>query len=60
METFMNGAMVVEGALFSVLLALWITWLALRGLFRLMPVPTRESRTIHPLASGQDRGRQVA
>jgi hypothetical protein len=38
METFMSGAMVIEGALLSFLLALWMTWLALRGLFRLMPV----------------------
>jgi hypothetical protein len=37
METLMNGATVVEGALMSLLLALWITWLALRGLFGLMP-----------------------
>ena len=38
METFMSGAMVVEGALLSFLLALWMTWMGLRGLFRLMPV----------------------
>jgi hypothetical protein len=37
METFMNGAMVIEGALLSFLLALCMTWLALDGLFRLMP-----------------------
>jgi hypothetical protein len=38
METFMNGAMVIEGGLLSFLLALWMTWIGLRGLFRLMPV----------------------
>ena len=38
METFMSGATVVEGALLSFLLALWMTWLGLRGLFRMMPV----------------------
>ena len=38
METFMSGAMVIEGALLSFLLALWMTWLALRGLFLLIPV----------------------
>jgi len=38
METFMSGAMVIEGALLSFLLALWMTWMGLRGLFRLMPV----------------------
>ena len=36
METFINGAMVVEGALLSFLLGLWMTWLGLSGLFRLM------------------------
>ena len=38
METFMSGAMVIEAALLSFLLALWMTWLGLCGLFRLMPV----------------------
>ena len=37
METFMNGAMVIEGGLLSFLLALWMTWTGLRGLFRLLP-----------------------
>ena len=41
METLMNGAMVVEGALLSFLLALWMTWLGLNGLFRLMPATSR-------------------
>ena len=41
MESFMSGAMVIEGALLSFLLALWMTWFALRGLFRLMPVTRR-------------------
>jgi len=38
METFISGAMVIEGALLSFLLALSMTWLGLHGLFRLMPV----------------------
>ena len=33
MESFLNGAVMIEAGLLSVLLALWITWLALRGLF---------------------------
>jgi len=37
MDTFMNGAMLVEATLMSILLALWFTWIGLRGLFRLMP-----------------------
>ena len=41
METFMSGAMVIEGALLSFLVALWLTWLVLRGLFRLMPSASR-------------------
>jgi len=57
METFMNGAMVVEGALLSFLLALWMTWLGLSGLFRLMPATVRPatSRLAQPatLAANQ-------
>ena len=32
METFINDAMVIEGALLSFFLALWMTWLGLSGL----------------------------
>ena len=41
MESLMNGAIVIEAALLSFFLALWITWLAMNGLFRLMPVTAR-------------------
>ncbi len=41
METFMNGAIVVEAALLSFFLALWLTWLSLRSLIRLMPATGR-------------------
>jgi hypothetical protein len=41
METFMNGAMVIEGEVLSFLLALCMTWLGLNGLFRLMPSAPR-------------------
>jgi hypothetical protein len=37
MESFTNGAILVEATLLSFLLALWVTWIGLRGLFRLMP-----------------------
>jgi hypothetical protein len=37
MELFMGGAMMVETVLLSFLLALWISWIGMRGLFRLMP-----------------------
>jgi hypothetical protein len=46
METFMSEAMMIEVALLSFLLALWMTWLALCGLFRLMPV---SSRIVQPI-----------
>lgn len=36
-DSFINGAMVIEGTLLSFFLALWMTWIALSGLFRLMP-----------------------
>jgi hypothetical protein len=51
METFMNAAMVIEATLLSFLLALWMTWLALRGLFRLMPVTAGPvtSRIVQPI-----------
>jgi len=37
MENFISDAMVIEGALFSFLLALFMTWLGLSGLFRMLP-----------------------
>ena len=37
METWMGGAMVIEAAMFSFLVALGIAWMALRGLFRVLP-----------------------
>ena len=43
MDPILNGTIVLQGALFSILLALWITWLALRGLFRLMPLTSRSA-----------------
>ena len=40
METLMSGAMVIEAGMLSFLLALWIAWMSLRGLFRLLPATT--------------------
>ncbi|HET6143078.1 MAG TPA: hypothetical protein VFE02_06185 [Candidatus Acidoferrales bacterium] len=37
MENFISDAIVIEGALFSFLLALFMTWLGLSGLFRMLP-----------------------
>jgi hypothetical protein len=63
METFMNGAVVIEGAMLSFLLALWMTWIGLRGLFRLMPVTSSQaaSRIVQPIrfvANQQQGNRQ--
>lgn len=37
MEKWMGGAMLIEATLLSFGLALWLSWMVLRGLFRLMP-----------------------
>ena len=37
MESFMDIALLIEATMLSFLLALWITWMGLRGLFRIMP-----------------------
>jgi hypothetical protein len=58
MQTFMSEAIVLEATLISVLLALWMTWLFLRGLFHLMPatssaVASRAVRPIRVAVTGQ-------
>jgi hypothetical protein len=58
MENFMNGAMVIEAALLSFLLALWITWMGLRGLFRLMPIMARAADPIRLVANRQETHRR--
>jgi hypothetical protein len=58
METFMNGAMVIEGALFSFLLALCMTWLGLNGLFRLMPVTAKMVQPIRLVSDRQESSQQ--
>jgi hypothetical protein len=57
MEAFLNQAVVVEGALFSFLLALWMTWMGLRGLFRIMPVMAQPItvRIVQPVRFFADR-----
>lgn len=51
MGTFMNGATVVEAALLSFPLALGLTWIGLRGLFRLMPATSSPAagRIVEPI-----------
>ena len=46
METFMDGATLIEATLLSFLLALWITRLGLRGLFRLMSATRPDAASI--------------
>ncbi len=53
METFMNAVMVIEAGLLSSLLAVWMTWLALRGLFELMPGTGRQAQPIRFQAGPQ-------
>jgi hypothetical protein len=52
METFLNDAIVIEGTLLSFLLALFMTWLMLNGLFRVLPGTMRPS----PVRSHHFRG----
>ena len=63
MESFINGALVIEGGLLSFLLALGMTWVVLGGLFRLLPVTSAQAvgRVIQPIqiiASRQSGNRQ--
>lgn len=57
MDTFMSEAIVLEAVLISVLLALWITWLLMRGLFLLMPATNHIAapRPIRPIRLAANR-----
>jgi hypothetical protein len=37
METWMSGAVLIEVTILSFLVALWVAWISLRGLFRVLP-----------------------
>ena len=58
METWMNGAVVIEAAMLSFLMALWISWMSLRGLFRLLPATKPMQSRFEPPHRG--RGRWIA
>jgi hypothetical protein len=62
MDTLVNGAIVVNGALLSMLLALWLTWLCLRSLFWLMPLTGRPvaNRVTRPIRVTSNERRQAA
>ncbi len=55
----MSEAIILEATLISVLLALWLTWLLMQGLFRLMPAanhaPANRPVTPFRLVSNQQR-----
>ena len=63
METWMSAAMVVEATMLSFLMALWIAWMSLLGLFRMFPaarlnaIPIRSAaeRVTGPWAGMQPR-----
>ena len=57
MESFINGAELIEATLASFLLALWVTWIGLRGLFRLMPGRRLE---VVPIRLAAGRGAALA
>ena len=46
MRSFMSATFLVEVVFLSFLLALWLTWLGMRGLFHLLP---HTSRTVAPV-----------
>jgi hypothetical protein len=64
MDNFLGEAIVLEATLGSVLLALWMTWLLMRGLFKLMPATTGSTvhRPVAPVRPAQDlrRGQEGA
>jgi len=60
MESFMGGAMLVEAAVLSFLLALWMTWLGLRGLFVLMPATSRAVQPVRFAGKSREGNRRHA
>jgi hypothetical protein len=62
MQTLFDGAMLMEAVLVSLLLGLWVTWLGLRGLFRLLPAGRAEVVPVRLVANrnGAARSRSAA
>ncbi len=58
MKSLMSGAVIIEVALFSFLLALWMTWLGLRGLFLMMPARNHDGRPTRFEANGTETNPQ--
>jgi len=51
MESFMSAAMLTEFTLLSFLMALWMIWLGLSGLFRLLPATNQDAPHIKLIAN---------
>jgi hypothetical protein len=60
MEALLNGSILMEAVLLSLLLALWMAWLSLHGLFRLMPVTSTATTQRTAAESRLAVGRQAA
>ena len=56
METLMSLAMLIDATILAFLLALWIAWMSLRGLFRMLPA-TRLNAV--PIRAAAPRGTQT-
>ena len=56
METFENGAMLIEAVLMSFLVALWVTWMSLRGLFLMMPARKAAAASTRTMPRLETRG----
>ena len=50
METWTGGAMLIEATMLSFLVALWISWMSLRGLFRMLPAARLDAVPIGSVA----------
>jgi hypothetical protein len=57
MESWMSGAMLIEATMLSFLVALWITWMSLRGLFRMLPATRLHAVPIR--SAGQQGSRAI-
>jgi hypothetical protein len=55
MDAWMNAAMLIEATMLSFLLALWIAWMSLRGLFEMLPGRRLEAAPIRPMLRQVDR-----
>jgi len=55
MESLMNGALLIETTLLSFLLALWMTWLGLSGLLRLLPATSHNAAPVKFVANQRPR-----